>query len=49
VSNFRSTTLVCGSCWQERTTYEEKLGLNPEPARVPVVNLQTREVKILRF
>ena len=49
VSNFRSTTLICGSCWQEKTSYEEKLGLHPEPARVPVVNLQTREVKILRF
>jgi DNA polymerase II small subunit len=49
VSNFRSTTLVSGSCWIEKTSYQEKLGIHPEPARVPVVNLQTREIKILRF
>jgi len=49
VSNFRSTTLISSSCWQEKTSFEEKLGLHPEPARVPIVNLQTREVKILRF
>ncbi|MBW3012322.1 metallophosphoesterase, partial [Candidatus Woesearchaeota archaeon] len=49
VSNFRSTTLVCGSCWIGATSYQEKLGVHPEPARVPVVNLQTREMKILRF
>jgi DNA polymerase II small subunit len=49
VSNFRSTTLICSSCWQEKTSFQEKLGVHPEPARVPIVNLQTREVKILRF
>jgi len=49
VSNFRSTTLISGSCWIEKTSYQEKLGVHPEPARVPIVNLQTREVRILRF
>lgn len=49
ISSYRNITLVCGSCWQERTTFEEKLGLHPEPAKVPIVNLQTREVKILNF
>lgn len=49
VANHRNVTLICGSCWQEKTSFEEKLGLNPEPAKVPLVNLQTREVKILNF
>lgn len=49
VSNYRNITLICGSCWQGKTAFQEKMGHNPEPGRVPAVNLQTREVKILRF
>lgn len=49
VANYRNVTMICGSCWQERTSFEEKMGLNPEPAKVPIINLQTREVKILNF
>jgi DNA polymerase II small subunit len=49
VSTYRNVTLICGSCWQGKTTFQEKVGHNPEPGRVPLVNLQTREMKILRF
>ncbi|HLC65051.1 MAG TPA: DNA-directed DNA polymerase II small subunit [Candidatus Nanoarchaeia archaeon] len=49
VANYRNITLICGSCWQSKTEYQEKKGHVPEPSRVPIVNLQTREVKILRF
>ncbi|MFA6888917.1 MAG: DNA-directed DNA polymerase II small subunit [Candidatus Woesearchaeota archaeon] len=49
VSTYRNVTLICGSCWQGKTAFQEKVGHNPEPGRVPLVNLQTREMKILRF
>ncbi len=49
VDNYRGVTIVCGSCWQGTTAFQEKLGHQPEPARVPVVNLKTREIKIMRF
>lgn len=49
VSNYKNITLICGSCWQSKTAFQEKMGHHPEPGRVPVVNLSTREVKILRF
>jgi len=49
IANYRNITLICGSCWQEKTSFEEKMGLHPEPAKVPLINLQTREVKILNF
>lgn len=49
VHNYRNITLVCGSCWQSKTPFQEKVGHNPEPARVPVLNLQTRKYKLLRF
>ncbi|MDD4877481.1 MAG: DNA-directed DNA polymerase II small subunit [Candidatus Nanoarchaeia archaeon] len=49
ISNYKSTTLLSGSCWQSKTAFQEKVGHNPEPARVPVVNLKTREVKVVKF
>ncbi|MFH1590358.1 MAG: DNA-directed DNA polymerase II small subunit [archaeon] len=49
ISDYRNITMVCSSCWQSKTDFQEKVGHHPEPARVPLVNLQTREVKILKF
>lgn len=48
-ANYRNTTMICGSCWQSKTLFQERVGHNPEPSRVPIVNLQTREVKVLKF
>ena len=48
-ANYRNTTLICGSCWQSKTAFQEKMGHNPEPSRVPIINLRTRDVKILKF
>jgi len=49
VSSYRNVTLICGSCWQSTTPFQEKVGHHPEPARVPILNTQTRKVKILKF
>ncbi|MBR9699995.1 DNA-directed DNA polymerase II small subunit [Candidatus Woesearchaeota archaeon] len=49
VSKYKNVTLIAASCWEGRTDFQEKVGHHPEPSRVPLVNLQTREVKILRF
>lgn len=48
-ANYKNITLVSGSCWQSKTAFQEKVGHNPEPGRVPIVNLKTREIKILKF
>lgn len=48
-ANHKNITLVSGSCWQSKTSFQEKVGHNPEPGRVPIVNLNTREIKILKF
>jgi DNA polymerase II small subunit len=49
IANYRNVTMVCGSCWQSKTTFQEKVGHHPEPSRVPIINLKTREMKILKF
>jgi DNA polymerase II small subunit len=48
-ANYRNVTMISGSCWQSKTAFQEKVGHKPEPSRAPLVNLQTREVKILKF
>jgi DNA polymerase II small subunit len=47
--HYRGVTLISSSCWQSITPFQEKVGHTPDPAKVPIVNLQTREVKILKF
>ncbi|MFH1917158.1 MAG: metallophosphoesterase [Nanoarchaeota archaeon] len=49
VASYRGVTLINSSCWTKITEYQEKRGIRPQPGRVPVVNLQTREVKVLNF
>ncbi len=47
--NYRGITLVSASCFQSKTDFQEKVGHDPEPGVVPVVNLHTRQVSFLRF
>jgi len=49
VSMYNNILLVASSCWQSKTPFEEKVGNNPDPCKVPVFNLKTREIKILDF
>ncbi len=49
IANYKGITMISCSCWQGKTTFQEKLGHKPEPARLPLVNLKTREIKVLRF
>lgn len=49
VASYRNITTICGSCWQSKTAFQERVGHNPEPSRVPIIDLQTRSVKILKF
>ncbi len=49
VAQYKHLTLVCSSCWQKKTPFQEKVGHNPEPGRVPLIDLRTRKVRVLRF
>lgn len=44
-----NTLLISVSSWEKITEYQKKLGNNPDFAKVPVINLHTRAVKILDF
>ncbi|MFP4118878.1 MAG: metallophosphoesterase [Candidatus Woesearchaeota archaeon] len=47
--NYRNVTCLNTSCWTAITEDQEKRGLEPQPGRVMVVSLKTREVKALNF
>ncbi len=49
VANYKGVTNLSGSCWQACTNFQERLGHEPEPGRVPLINLKTREIKVLKF
>ena len=49
VSMYNNILLVASSCWQSITPFEEKVGNNPDPCKVPLFNFKTREIKILDF
>ncbi|MCA9485588.1 MAG: metallophosphoesterase [Nanoarchaeota archaeon] len=49
ISSYNGVLIITGSCWQAQTPFEEKVGNIPDPAKVPVLNLKTRELKIFDF
>ncbi|MFH1308043.1 MAG: metallophosphoesterase [archaeon] len=49
VDTYNNILIVCSSCWQSMTPFEEKVGNNPDPCKVPVLNLKTKAIKILDF
>ncbi len=46
---YRGVSLINASAWCDITDDQEKRGLEPQPARLSVVNLQTRDVKVINF
>ncbi|MBI2143540.1 metallophosphoesterase [Candidatus Woesearchaeota archaeon] len=49
VSEYKGITLINSSCWQGKTKFQERLGHNPQPSKLPLLNLKTRAVKIINF
>jgi len=49
VSVFNNILMIASSCWVPMTPFEEKVGNVPDPCKVPLFNLKTREIKMLDF
>ncbi|MBD3247020.1 hypothetical protein GF378_00165 [Candidatus Pacearchaeota archaeon] len=49
VSYYNNIFLVSCSCWESKTSFQEKMGNEPDYCKVPALNLKTRAVKILDF
>jgi DNA polymerase II small subunit len=49
VAMYNNIILIASSCWQSTTPFEEKIGHEPDPCKVPLLNLKTGQVNILDF
>ncbi len=49
VSDYKGVALINSSCWQGKTKFQERMGHNPQPSRLPVFNLKTGVTKIINF
>ena len=47
--DFKGTTLVCSSTWQDQTSYQRMLGFQPKPCMLTVINLQTHASTSIPF
>jgi len=47
--NYKGVHLINSGCFQGKTKFQEELGHEPTPARVPVMNLKTHNLTILDF
>jgi len=49
VSNYKNVTCINASCWNDQSEEQERRGLEAQPARAFIVDMHTREVKIMNF
>jgi hypothetical protein len=49
ITEYNNILLIATSCFQSITPFEEKVGNEPDPCKVPLFNLKTREIKVLDF
>lgn len=49
LNSYRNVTLAACGCWTGQTDDQARRGIVPDPNRIILVNLQTREPKILNF
>jgi len=49
VSSYNNVITINSSCWQTQTDFQVKVGNFPDPGKVPILNLKTREVEVLDF
>ena len=38
--DYKGTTLICSSTWQDQTSYQRMLGFQPKPCMLTIVNLE---------
>lgn len=49
VSYYNGVLTISCSCWQSKTALQEKFGHEPDPCKVPLLNLKTGKINILDF
>ncbi len=48
-SSYRNVTLINAGCWAAQSDYQAKMGMVPNPCKVVLANLATRDVRVMDF
>ncbi len=46
---YRDVEVVNSGTFQEKTIFMRRLGVNPTPGIVPIIDLQTRQARVIHF
>jgi DNA polymerase II small subunit len=49
IGEYRGVTLINASSWQDQTNYQKMLNFIPDPAKLPIVDLQSGNVTMMDF
>jgi len=49
LGEYRGVTLINASSWQDQTSYQKMLNFIPDPAKLPIVDLQSGKVTMMDF
>ena len=49
IGEYRGVTLINASSWQSQTSYQKMLNFIPDPAKIPIANLETGNVTMMDF
>lgn len=49
ICRYRGILLANSGAWQGQTEFQKRMNIQPDPARIPVVDLQSGEVSIIKF
>jgi len=49
LASYRGVLTIASSCWQGNTSFQDRVGIKAEPAKVPIVNLKTRKARVMDF
>ncbi|MEM4153034.1 MAG: metallophosphoesterase [Candidatus Pacearchaeota archaeon] len=49
ISRYNNIITISCSCWQKKTAYQEKFGHEPDPCKVPILNLKTGKITVMDF
>ncbi|MCX8193779.1 MAG: metallophosphoesterase [Candidatus Pacearchaeota archaeon] len=49
ISHYNNIVIISCSCWQKKTAYQEKFGHEPDPCKVPILNLKTGKITVMDF
>jgi len=47
--SYKGVQIICCSTFQAKTDFQERVGHEPDPGKIPVLNLQTRKLHMLKF